>query len=115
MSGDAEQLESRHAAHAAKRLTVYVEHRDRANRRPVLFEVMKRARRSRLAGATVFQGQLGYGRSGTLRHSHLVVEDSPLSIVIVDLPHRIDAFVEEIAELLDDLFVVVDDVEIVET
>lgn len=115
MTTNTEPFTSRHAAHQAKRLSLFVEHRDRVNRRPVLFEVLKRVRRSKLAGVTVFQGHLGYGRSGRLHHTHLLVEDSPLSIVIVDLPELIDDFLNQIDDLLGDVFVVVDDVEVIET
>ena len=64
---------------------------------------------------TVFQGHAGYGHSGRLHHTHLLVEDSPLSIVIVDLPERIDTFLDEIDDLVEEVFVVVDDVEVIET
>jgi len=104
-----------HARHRAKRLTVFVEYADRAHRRPIYFEILKRARHAKVAGLTAFQGHIGYGESGRLHHTHVLSEDSPLSIVIVDAPERIDAFLEEIADLVADAFVVVADVEVIET
>lgn len=104
-----------HARHRAKRLTVFVEYADRAHRRPIYFEILKRARHAKVAGLTAFQGQIGYGESGRLHHTRVLTEDSPLSIVIVDVPGRIDAFLEEIADLVADAFVVVADVEVIET
>ena len=116
MTMEPETSMSRHASHQAKRLTLFVEYRDRARRRPLLFEILKRVRRSKLAGVTVFQGHVGYGLSGTLHHhTHLLVEDSPLSIVVVDLPELIVAFLDEIDDLVQDVFIVVDDVEVIET
>ena len=80
---------AQHESHRARRLTVFIEYGDRAGRRHIYFEILKRARRAKLAGLTTFQGDLGYGYSGRLHHTHLLVQDSPLSVVIVDLPERV--------------------------
>lgn len=101
-------------ARPAKRLTVYTGVRHRVHHRPLAVELMRRARHAGMAGATVFQAQSGYGHSGRMHRVHLVVEDAPETVVVVDRPERIDAFVEEVADLLDGMLVVVDDVEIVE-
>jgi PII-like signaling protein len=103
------------ASYRAKRLTVYLQYADRARRRPVYFEILKRARRARLAGLTTFQGDVGYGQSGRLHHAHLLRQDSPLSIVIVDRADQIDAFVADIGDLLAESFMVVADVDVIET
>jgi uncharacterized protein len=110
-----EPVYSQHASHRAKRLTIFVEYSDRARHRPTYFEILKRARRAKLAGLTTFQGVVGYGHSGKLHHAHLLLEDSPLSIVIVDRPEWIDAFVEEIGDLVTHAFVVVAEVEVIKT
>jgi uncharacterized protein len=106
---------SQHATHPAKRVTLFVEYSDRSGGRPILFDILRRVRRAKLAGVTVFQGHVGYGLSGHLHHTHLLVEDSPLAIVIVDSPERIDGFVADVDDLLDEVFVVIDDVEVLET
>jgi uncharacterized protein len=111
-----EPFHSHHASHPAKRLTVFVEYADRARRRPIYFEILKRTRRAKLAGMTVFQGDVGYGLSGRLHHTrHLLIDDAPLSIVMIDRPERIDSFLEEIGDLIAEAFVLVVDVEVIET
>ena len=40
-------------------------------------------------------------------------DDSPLAVVIVDRPERIDAFLKSIEGLLDGIRVVLDDVEVI--
>jgi uncharacterized protein len=109
-----EPAHAQHESHRARRLTVFIEYGDRAGRRHIYFEVLKRARRAKLAGLTTFQGDLGYGYSGRLHHTHLLGQDSPLSIVIVDRPDRVDAFIEEIGDLVSETFMVVADVDVVE-
>lgn len=97
-----------------KRLTVYLGPRDRGRHGSLVVDLVRRARHARLAGATVFQGQSGFGRSGAVHTSHLVTEDAPERIVIVDSPEAVEAFVAGEAELLRGVLVVVDDVEIVD-
>lgn len=105
---------SRFPARPGKRLTVYVGARHRAQHRPLVIELIRRARRAKLAGATVFQGQSGFGHSGAVHKMHLVTEDAPERVVLVDSPEAIDAFVAREAELLQGVLVLVDDVEIVD-
>jgi PII-like signaling protein len=105
----------RHPAHLGKRLTIFVNPRDRVGHKSIFFEILKWVRKAELSGATVFQGHLGYGNEGRLRHTHLLSEDSTQAIVIIDLPERIDSFLHDIRPLTSDVFVVVDDVEIIET
>jgi len=109
-----EPVASRYPSYRAKRLTVYLELRDRAHHQPIMLELLKRARQGKLAGMTVFQGQAGYGNSGRLHHMHLLFQDAPQSVVVIDLPERIDAFLDEIDDLLGDVLVVIDDVDVVE-
>ncbi len=98
----------------ARRLSIFLEHRDRVHQRPVLLEVLRRARRAKLSGATVVRAEVGYGASGRLHRPHALSEDSPHAVVIVEAPERIEAFLAAVSDLLTDV-VVVDEVEIVAT
>jgi uncharacterized protein len=104
-----------HPSHRAKRLTIFVEYADRARHRSIYFEIIKRARRARLSGLTTLQGELGYGQSGRPHRTHVLLQDSPLSIVIVDRPDQIDAFVAGIGDLVSEAFMVIADVDVIET
>lgn len=97
---------------AASRLTIYLTIRDRRQGRWLLVELVARARSARMAGATVFRGQAGYGVSGRRHADRLVEEDAPLRFVAIDAPERIDAFLGTIADLVEDSLVVIDDVEV---
>jgi PII-like signaling protein len=107
--------ESVYPSRPARRLTIFVESRSRSQHQPVKSELTKRVRRAKLAGYTVFQGDVGYGHSGRAHHSHLIVDDAPTSVVVIDRPELIDEFLADIDDLIrNGLFFVVDDIEVVE-
>lgn len=103
MSGD--QVAAR-----MQRLTIMLTSRDHANHHSLATEVLARARRAHLAGATLFQALDGQGRSGAVHRQHLLSEDVPLSIVIVESEAKVTAFLDDIRGVLGDALVVVDDV-----
>ena len=102
-------------AGAARRLVVIVHEDATINRRPVYDEIVKRAQRARLAGASVFRGIAGFGRSGQLHTSRVLslAEKLPVMIVIIDNASRIDSFLPQLAELGVRGVVTLDDVEVV--
>ena len=98
----------------AKRLTLLMSVHDHVRHTSLQMEVLKRARKAKLAGATVFEGVEGFGTSGRVHREHVISDDRPLAIVLVDRPERIDAFLESIGPLLDGVAVTVDDVEMLD-
>jgi PII-like signaling protein len=105
---------SRFEGRPAKRLTLLMTFHDHAGRKGLEMEVLRRARKAKLAGLTVFEAIEGFGHSGLLHRSHLVSDDAPLALVIVDDPEKIDAFVDSMADMLSGIRVVLDDVEILD-
>jgi hypothetical protein len=98
---------------AGRRLTVYLTARDHVAHHTLLSELVARARAVPVAGLTVFRDASGYGESARVHHPHLVGDDSPLRIVVVDAPERVERFHATVADLIGEALVVVDDVEIV--
>lgn len=96
------------------RLTLMLGVRDRAHHRSLVATILARARSSHLAGATVFAGWSGFGASGKTHHGTLLTDDAPLTVVIVDNSESIRRFLDEIADLLDQVRAVTDDVEILD-
>ena len=105
---------SKFPARPAKRVTMLFNISDHAHHGSLMTKLLQRARHANLAGATVFEGQEGYGSSGRIHRSHLLSNDAPVTLVIIDRPDRIEAFLLEVGDLLEDVLTTVSDVEVVE-
>jgi uncharacterized protein len=93
-----------------QRITIMLSSRDHTHHHSLATEVLSRARRAHLAGATLMHALEGQGRSGALHRQHLFGEDVPISILIVDEPEKIQIFHESIRDVIGDSLVIVEDV-----
>ncbi|MBB1255554.1 DUF190 domain-containing protein [Streptomyces sp. OF3] len=105
----------RTSTESALRLTVYVGENDVWRHRPLYSEIVHRAREAGLAGASAFRGVEGFGASALVHTTRLLSlsEDLPVAVVIVDRPERVRGFLPELAELVEEGAVTLDEVEIV--
>ncbi|WP_031512383.1 DUF190 domain-containing protein [Streptomyces sp. NRRL F-5123] len=100
---------------AALRLTVLLGESDRWHHKPVYTEIVHRARRAGLAGASVFHGIEGFGASSLIHTSRLLSlsEDLPVAVIVVDTEERVRAFLPELDGLVEKGMVVLDACEVV--
>ena len=98
-----------------KRLTIFIGESDRHGHTPLATEIVQRAHRAGLAGATVFRGIEGYGASNHIHTTRILSlsDDLPIAIVIVDSDERIQGFLPGLDELITEGLVILDDVEVV--
>ena len=98
-----------------KRLTVFIGESDRHGRAPLATEIVQRAHRAGLAGASVFRGVEGYGASNHIHTTRILSlsDDLPMAVVIVDRDEAIRAFLPQLDELIDEGLVILDEVEVV--
>ncbi|MGI9080332.1 MAG: DUF190 domain-containing protein [Acidimicrobiales bacterium] len=98
-----------------RRLTIFVGEADHHGHTPLATEIVQRAHRAGLAGASVFRGVEGYGASNHIHTTRILSlsDDLPIAVIIVDTDERIAAFLPDLDELITEGLVIVDDVEVV--
>ena len=99
----------------ARRLTIFVGESDQFHHHPIYSEIVHRAHRAGLAGATVLRGIEGFGASSHIHTTRILSlsQDLPVAIIIVDERERIDAFLPQLDDLVAEGLVIMDDVEVI--
>ncbi|GAB4585556.1 DUF190 domain-containing protein [Nocardia sp. IFM 10818] len=102
-------------AGSALRLTIFIGDSDTWHHKPLSAEIVHRAHRAGLAGASVFHGVEGYGATSLIHTSRLLSlsQDLPVAIVIVDDERRIREFLPQLDELGIEGLVLLDPVEVI--
>lgn len=85
-----------------ERLTAYCTELARFEGRPLFEWLTQRAMEMEMAGATVHKAVSGFGQHRRLHHQHLLSlsDDLPMSVQIIDIADRIDAFLQAAEEAL---------------
>ncbi len=98
-----------------KRLTIFIGEADHHGHTPLATEIVQRAHKTGLAGASVFRGVEGYGASNHVHTTRILSlsDDLPIAVVIVDTEERISGFLPQLDELISEGLVILDDVEVV--
>ncbi|WP_131748742.1 DUF190 domain-containing protein [Frankia sp. Cppng1_Ct_nod] len=99
----------------ALRLTIFIGDGDTWHHRPLSSEIVRRARATGLAGASVFHGVEGFGASSVVHTARLLSlsADLPVAVVIVDVADKIRSFLPELDELVTEGLVIIDECEVI--
>jgi PII-like signaling protein len=99
----------------ALRVTIFIGEDDIWHHKPLYHEIVHRAHKAGLAGATVLRGIEGYGASSRIHTTRILSlsEDLPLVIVIVDAEDRVRSFLPQLDELVTEGMVILDEVEVI--
>jgi uncharacterized protein len=83
-------------------LRIFVGEDDRQKHLPLYEAIVLKARKKHLAGATVFRGLLGFGRSSRMHRANILrlSADLPIVIEIVDAQEKIDAFLPHLEPMM---------------
>jgi PII-like signaling protein len=83
-------------------LRIFVDADDHQKGLPLYEAIVLKAREQRLAGATVFWGLLGFGRSSRMHSGKMLrlSTDLPIIIEIVDRQEKIDAFLPHLEPMM---------------
>src|ERR1700733_15975090 len=103
------------APQSAILLRIYTEEGKQNDNRPLYEDIVLRARKLGLAGATVLRGPMGYGQSHVI-HTAKILDLSaklPLVIEIVDSADKIQMLVKELNGMRDIGLVTTEKVEVI--
>lgn len=83
-------------------LRVFIGLRDMHQGRNLFEVIVQDAREAGLAGATVFEGFIGYGANSTIHHPSLwrLSQDAPIVVEIVDEETKVRAFLPHLETLI---------------
>lgn len=82
-----------------KLLPIYTDEAAYYGDRKVFEVVASKARDARLAGVTVLEALIGFGRSAHLHRRHVLESDRAVVIEIVDTDARLRAFVSDLSDV----------------
>ncbi len=95
-------------------LRIFIGEKDKYEGRPLYEAIVEEARRRGMAGATVLRGTLGFGKNSRI-HSAKVLrlsEDLPMVIEIVDKPARIESFLPDLDNMIQEGLVTLEKVRV---
>ena len=96
-----------------KLLRIHVSEHDRFDGKPLYEAIVQKCREMKIAGATVFKGLEGYGRTAEIHRAHLVSHDQPILITIVDSESQVGKLIPVLDDMLDTGLMAVSDVEVI--
>ncbi|MCS7171360.1 MAG: DUF190 domain-containing protein [Aquificaceae bacterium] len=90
---------------------------DRHGDKPLYKHVVELCRKRGIAGATVFRGLLGYGKSSVIHKVGLLglSSDLPMLVEIIDCEEKLKQILPELAELLKGGIITVERVKVLKT
>lgn len=97
------------------RLTIFIGETDQWHHHPLYTEIVHRAHKAGLAGASVMRGIEGFGASSRVHTTRILSlsSDLPVAIIIVDAAERIEDFLPQLDELIQEGLVILDPVNVI--
>jgi PII-like signaling protein len=95
----------------AKLLRLHFGESDQHQGKPLYEAIVDRCKDLKIAGATVFRGLEGYGETAEIHRHHLVRNNQPIVVTIVDTPENLERLIPEVEEMMDTGMIATSDVE----
>ena len=104
-----------HLPSEAELLRIFIGESDKHGHRALYEVIIEQARKHGMAGATVLRGIMGFGKTSRIHTTKILrlSEDLPLIVEIVDTPDQIDAFLQDIDEMIKEGLVTREKVKVV--
>ncbi|HEY2124866.1 MAG TPA: DUF190 domain-containing protein [Chthoniobacterales bacterium] len=97
-------------------LRIFVGESDRCEHRPLYEAIVIKAREAHLAGATVFRGPMGFGKSSHVHTAKILrlSMDLPMVIEIVDTEDKVNKFLPLLDEMMGGGLVTMEKVKVIQ-
>jgi len=94
---------------------IYIDNQDKYRGAPLWEEILIRAKKSGLAGATLFKGVSGIGIGGEIHSFNVwsISQKLPLVIEIIDDEQKVLDFLEEINDIVEEGMTTLSDTEVI--
>lgn len=97
-------------AQPARLLEIHIAEGHQHGGKPLYEVLVGKCRELGVAGATVFRGFEGYGETATIHRKHLLTNDQPVIVMIVDSEETIARILPMLEELVDRAMITVSQV-----
>ncbi len=97
----------------AKLLRIHISESDRYQGKPLYEAIVAKCRELKIAGATVFRGLEGYGETAEMHRAHLVRNDQPIIITIVDSGENLATLIPVVENMMDTGLMAASDVQVI--
>ena len=97
----------------AKLLRIHLSESDRFQGKPLYEAIVAKCRDLKIAGATVFKGLEGYGATAEMHRAHLLRNDQPVVIQIVDTADKLAILMPAVESMMDTGMLAESDVEMI--
>ena len=97
-----------------QKLTIFIGEQDKHGSKPLYEWIVTQAKDQGLAGATVTRGIEGFGAKSRLHSAKILMlsEDLPIKIEIIDIPEKIEKFLQTVDQTIKDGLATVENVNI---
>jgi PII-like signaling protein len=93
----------------AKLIEIRCSEQDQWQGKPLYAAIVELCRSLGMAGATVLRGLEGYGVTASIHRKHLLRNDAPVTILVVDSAERIQALAQAVEPMLETAMLTVSD------
>jgi len=99
----------------AELLRVFIGESDKVGSRPLYEVVVEEARKRGMAGATVLRGTIGFSAHSRIHTAKILrlSEDLPMIVEIVDTSERIEAFLPDLENMIEEGLVTLEKVRVI--
>jgi uncharacterized protein len=93
----------------AKLIEIHCSEQDQWEGKPLYEAIVQRCRSLGIAGATVLRGREGYGETAAIHRKHLLRNDAPITVLVVDSAEQVQALALAVEQMMNTVVLTISD------